>query len=56
MRAVLTDAYKVNLRNAPEPKVVGPFMRFITGEGTFDCLIAKDDQLRVLAISVIRRS
>jgi hypothetical protein len=56
MRALLTDAYKVNLRNAPEPKTVGRFMRFITGDGVFDCLVAKDTQLRVLAISVIRKS
>jgi hypothetical protein len=55
MRALLSDAYKIDLRNSPEPRLVPPFMRFITGQGVYDLLVAKDERLRVLAISVIRR-
>lgn len=55
MRALLTDAYGQNLHNVAEPKLVGQFMRFITADGAFDCLVAKDKQLNVLAISVARR-
>jgi hypothetical protein len=55
MRALLSDAYHVNLRNVSEPKLVNRFMRFITAEGVFDCLVAKDPQMHVLAISIIPR-
>jgi hypothetical protein len=41
IRSLLTTAYKVNLRNAPEPKIVGKFMRFITGEGILICSLRK---------------
>src|SRR5947199_115565 len=55
MRAVLSQAYGINLRNGPEPKLARRFMRFMTVDGVFDCLATKDAQLKVLAISVIRR-
>lgn len=55
IRTVLADAYKINMRNVKAPRIVDKFLRFVAAEGVYDCLVAKDNQNRVLAVSVIRR-
>jgi hypothetical protein len=56
MRILLSEAYGINLRNAPKPRIVNGAMRFITGDGIFDCIVVKEPRMRVLAMSVVKRS
>jgi len=55
MRALLTNAYHVDLQNARQPYLVDGSVRFVTGDGVFDCLAAKDATLHVMSIAVVRR-
>ena len=55
-RYVLNDLLSVNMKNVGAPRIAGQFLRFNTGEGSFDVLIAREKETEgLIGLGIVKR-
>lgn len=55
-RYVLNDLIGVNMKNVGAPRIAGQFLRFNTGEGSFDVLVVRDSKTKNLTgLGIVKR-
>lgn len=55
-RYVLNDLLSVNMKNVGAPRIAGQFLRFNTGEGSFDVLIAREKETEdLMGLGIVKR-